>query len=298
MDTFIAGRASRRIFLGQAALLAQAALFGKAFGSALLRAVKGDEDLFQGAMLWAKEERLSPRAIGEVITAFGEHFLGTPYVGHTLEAPGDERLVVNLREFDCMTFVENMLTLAWCTKTAEQGFDVFQKRLATIRYRNGVIDGYPSRLHYFSDWIRDNVRKGIVRDVTRELGGRAYRKPIVFMSGHVESYRQLDDPAFVQRIKAVESTLSSSRHYHIPAARITKIQDRLQNGDIIGTTTAMEGMDVSHTGLVLRQGDMVRFLHAPLSGKKVLISAGSLAEYVQSIPAHTGIVVARPVEPE
>ena len=298
MDNLVPRRASRRIFLGQAALIAQAALFGNAIGSTLLQAMPEDEDLFRDAMLWAKGERLSARPIGDVITAFGEHFLGTPYVGHTLEAPGDEHLVINLREFDCMTFVENMLTLAQCAKKADPGFDVFQKQLTSVRYRNGVIDGYPSRLHYFSDWIRDNVRKGIVQDMSRELGGSAYRKPILFMSGHFESYRQLDNSAFVQRIKAVESTLSALTHYYIPAARIAKIQDRLQNGDIIGTTTAMEGMDVSHTGLVIRQGDVVRFMHAPLSGKKVLISTGSLAEYVTGIRTHTGIVVARPVEPK
>ena len=290
-------RSTRRTFLGRLAFLVNASLLGNAASAAWFQVVKEDEDLFREAMLWAKGEQLSTRPIGEVITAFGQHFLGTPYVGHTLEVPGDEHLVINLREFDCLTFCENMLTLARCLKSEQQGFDAFQKHLTTIRYSSGVIDGYPSRLHYFSDWVKDNVQKGIVEDITRKLGGTAYRKSITFMSTHVASYRQLDRKDFVERIRAAEKALSAAQHYHVPSKQIADVQHRLQDGDLIGTTTTMEGMDVSHTGMVFRQGGIVRFMHAPLSGKKVLVSTGSLAEYVAGITSHTGIVVARPLAP-
>ncbi len=43
----------------------------------------------------------------------GKFFLGTPYVVGTLETKRGEHLVVNLREFDCVTFVENVVALAW-----------------------------------------------------------------------------------------------------------------------------------------------------------------------------------------
>lgn len=288
---------SRRLFLGQLAVLAHAALLGKAAGAGVLQGSPDDEDIYLETMLWAKAQQLSTLPVGEAVAAFGQHFLGAPYVGHTLETSGDEHLVINLQEFDCMTFVENMLALARCVKSGERGFDAFQKQLTAIRYRSGVIDGYPSRLHYFSDWVKDNVQKGIVEDLTRKLGGRSYRKAVNFMTTHTESYRQLERKDFVQRIAKRENVLSRERHYCIPPNRIARIQDRLQNGDLIGTTTSMKGMDVSHTGMVLRQDTVVRFMHAPLSGKKVLVSEGSLAEYVTGIPSHTGIVVLRPLEP-
>ncbi len=290
-------RGSRRLFLGQLAALVNAALLGKAAGAGVLQGSPDDGDIYLETMLWAKAQQLSALPVGEAVAAFGQHFLGTPYVGHTLEAPGDEHLVVNLREFDCMTFVENMFALARCVKSGERGFDAFQKQLTTIRYRSGVIDGYPSRLHYFSDWVKDNVQKGIVEDLTRRLGGKSYKKAITFMTAHTESYRQLERKDFVQRVAKREKVLSREHHYYIPSNRIARIQDRLQNGDLIGTTTSMKGMDVSHTGMVLRQDTVVRFMHAPLSGNKVLVSEGSLAEYVTGIPSHTGIVVVRPLEP-
>ena len=290
-------RRSRRLFLGQLAALAHAAFLGKAAGAGLLQGGPEDKDIYLETMLWATGQQRSTLPVGDAAAAFGQHFLGKPYVGHTLEAPGDEHLVINLREFDCLTFVENMLALARCVKSGERGFDAFQRQLTTIRYRGGVIDGYPSRLHYFSDWVNDNVKKGIVENLTRNLGGKSYRKAITFMTTHAESYRQLERKDFVRRVAEREKVLSRERHYHIPSDRIAGIQNRLQNGDLIGTTTTMEGMDVSHTGMVLRQGNVVRFMHASLSGKNVLVSPGSLAEYVTGISSHTGIIVLRPLEP-
>ncbi len=290
-------RSTRRFFLGQLALLLPAAFLGRAAGRNLLQADMSDEEIFLEAMLLANMRGFSSGPVGHAVAAFGQHFTGTPYKGHTLEAPGEERLVVNLREFDCLTFVENMLALARSHKSGKRGFEDFQKQLTTIRYTGGIIKGYPSRLHYFSTWIRDNIQKGIVQDITRELGGSAYTKTINFMTTHRTSYRQLDRAEFVQQIRREERLLSGSPHYHIPSDHIGGIQNRLQSGDIIGTTTTMVGMDVSHTGMVLRLGSVARFMHASLSGKKVLISSGPLAEYVAGIPSHTGIMVVRPLEP-
>ncbi|MCC6395689.1 MAG: DUF1460 domain-containing protein [Bacteroidetes bacterium] len=291
-------RSTRRSFLGSLTVLFQASLLSKVSFAAAPPAEKTDEEVFLDAMAFARAQKLEGKPIGEVMTAFGRNFLGTPYVGHTLEAPGDEHLVINLREFDCVTFVENMLTLARCVKSGKTSFAEFMTGLAKVRYAGGSIDGYPSRLHYFSTWIGDNGQKGVVRDITRELGGTAYEKPIDFMTTHAGSYKQLERKDFVQRIKLMELELSRAPLHHIPKEAIGAMQDRLQDGDIIGTTTAMKGMDISHTGLAVREGGIVRFMHAPLSGKQVMISEGSLAEYVKGIASHTGIVAARPLEPQ
>ena len=291
-------RSTRRGFLGALTLLAQASLLTKVPGAAAAVVEKTDEEVFLDAMSFAKLHKLEDRPIGEVMTAFGRKFLGTPYVGHTLEAPGDEHLVINLRQFDCMTFVENMLTLARCVKSGKTNFAEFKIALTNARYAGGAIDGYPSRLHYFSLWIQDNAQKGVVKDITRELGSTAYEKSVDYMTTHARSYRQLERKDFVQRIKVMELELSRAPLHHISREDIEAMQDRLQDGDVIGTTTAMEGMDVSHTGLVVRDGGVVRFMHAPLSGKQVMISEGSLADYVKNIKSHTGIVAARPLEPK
>ncbi len=287
---------TRRTFLGQFTLLAGGTLLG---GTALqaFAGVKSDEEIFLATMAWAKKNRLAAMSVGDAMAAFGQHFLGTPYVAHSLEEPGDEHLIVNLRGFDCLTFVENMLAMARCVRSGKATFDDFKKQLTHIRYTGGVIDGYPSRLHYFTEWMRDNGAKGVLRPLTRDLGGVAYTKAIDFMSTHTTAYRQLADTAFVQRIQAVESALSAGPLYYIPADAIAEIEPDLQSGDVVGTVTTMTGMDIAHTGMVLRRGGKAHFMHAPLSGKHVLVSDGTLAEYIHNIRTHTGIIIGRPLEP-
>jgi hypothetical protein len=256
-----------------------------------------DEEIFLRVMKYAADERLAERPIGAVVEAAGRFFLGSPYVAHTLEGPGEECLVVNLREFDCTTFMENALVLARCIKMNKQSFAQYRQELTFVRYRHGVIDGYPSRLHYFTDWVWDNAAKNVLRDMGQAMDGKRLKKKINFMTTHTESYRQLRNPGFVKRISAVETAMSRRGFSAVPQHRVSRLLDRLQSGDVVGTVTTMKGMDVSHTGLVVREQGITRLLHAPLSGGKVLLTDGSLAEYLEKNSSVTGIVVARPLEP-
>jgi hypothetical protein len=240
----------------------------------------------------------SGRPIGEVLALVGQGFLGAPYAAHTLEAEGPERLIVNLREFDCTTLFESALALARCAKVPDAAFAEFESQLRFLRYRSGSIDGYPSRLHYFTDWVADNARKGTVSDLTRELGGIPRPRPISFMSGHPSSYRQLGDPAGLESIRARERMLSGTDRWHVPRARVRDIEGRLQDGDIVGITTAIEGLDVSHTGLIVRRSGIPAFLHASSVGKRVELVDGALSSYLERYKTHDGIMVARPREPE
>ncbi len=257
----------------------------------------GDEEAFAALMRRADEEHLADRPVGEVVETVGRFFLGTPYAAHTLEAPGEEHLVVNLHEFDCTTFMENALVLGRCIRKKLRTFDEYRRELTYVRYRHGVLDGYPSRLHYLTDWIRDNAAKGVVRDMGEAMGGRRSMKKIDFMTTHADLYRQLQEPSFVKEISAVERAMSRRGFVAIAKGRIARILDRLESGDIIGTVTTMKGMDVSHTGLIAREGNVRRFLHAPLSGGVVTLTEGTIADYVAEKAGVTGIVVARPLEP-
>jgi Protein of unknown function (DUF1460) len=238
------------------------------------------------------------RPIGEVLALVGEGFLGSPYVAHTLEAEGPERLVVNLREFDCTTLFESALALARCVKIPGSVFTDFEAHLRFIRYRSGAIDGYPSRLHYFTDWLADNARKGTVRDLTRDLGGTARTRRLSFMSEHPSSYRQLSDSAFLDSIRTRERTLNEMKRSHIPRAHVRDVEGSLQDGDIIGITTTIKGLDVSHTGLIVRQSGRAAFLHASSAAKRVELAEGTISSYLERYRTHDGIMVARPREPE
>jgi cell wall-associated NlpC family hydrolase len=288
---------TRRRFLAGAGNLALSVGLLRS-GTALADVRPTDEEIVRRTLAWAATEGLSGRPIGKIMAAIGRTFLTTPYVARSLEEPGPEHLVVNLRGFDCLTFVENSLALARCVRLRRDGFSDFRAQLTSLRYRGGIIDGYPSRLHYFTDWLGDNHARGNVEDITERVGGVRYRKAINFMTEHRTMYPQLADTGFVRSIGEAERRLSSLEQISVPANAVAAVQPLLQDGDIIGTTTSMEGMDVSHTGMVVLEGTVCRFLHAPLSGGEVVLSPGSLADYVASIKKTTGIVVGRPREPK
>ena len=151
-----------------------------------------DRRIFAEKMELARTERLDTLPIGAIIVRIGESFLGTKYTPATLEVE-PERLVINLEELDCVTYVENVLAMARVIRAKEPTWPAYVRELERIRYRGGELDGYLSRLHYFSEWIADNERLGLVRNVTRDLGGVPLDETINFMSTHAESYRQLAD---------------------------------------------------------------------------------------------------------
>lgn len=287
----------RRDFLATAAAFSALALFRR-IGVARPGTPASDEEIFRAALQDATESGWARRPIGEVAALMGQRFLATPYAAHTLEAEGPERLIVNLREFDCTTFVESMLSLARCVKTPASSFADFTFQLRLIRYRSGVIDGYPSRLHYFTDWIADNARKGTVADLSRELGGTPRSFRIAFMSEHPGSYRQLGDPAVRAAIRSSERDLSVAKRWYIPRSRVQEMQGRLRDGDLVGITTSVDGLDIAHTGMVVVRSGQPVFLHASQSGKRVEFADGTLASYLQRYRTHDGIMVARPRDPE
>lgn len=257
-----------------------------------------DVDICMSKFKIALERNLKDRPIGDVVVELGKTFLGTPYVANALEVPGEERLVVNLRGLDCVTFYENALALARCVKLGTTRFEDYQAQLQLMRYRDGKIDGYPSRLHYTSDYIEDNARRGTWQDLTRSLGGVVFENRVGFMSAHPDAYRQLKgNDAFRQRIAAQEVAINARTRYFIPKDKVEGILDRLQNGDILGTTTNAAGLDTSHTGIVIKERGLTRFMHAPLAGKQVLISDSPLHVYLAANQGQTGIMVARPLEP-
>jgi len=290
-----------------AAAGADAGTAGAQAGPTTLPGTDADWAIVEEKARWAVEQGYSGLSIGDLVVRIGETFVGTPYAPYTLEAPGEEGLVIELEELDCVTFVENVLALARLVQTVpdellvarygDRQRTLFSSLLEDIRYRGGVLEEYPSRLHYFSEWIRDNDRMGLVRDVSQELGGVAEDEPINFMTTHPDAYRQLgEDPRFFTELREVEARLSAEPRYYIPEDRIAMIEDGIQDGDIIAATSTVAGLDIAHTGIALWRDGRLHLLHAPLAGGVVQISEVPLAERIQRISGQDGVMVARPLE--
>lgn len=245
----------------------------------------------------AVANNLQSKPINEVIIEIGKSFLGLDYEAQTLEQGEEETLVVHLTGLDCYTFLETALVFARCIKEGDTSFSCFQKELENVRYRDGKLLDYPSRLHYFSDWIFDMDKRGIAKNITKEIGGEPYNNQVYFMSTHPDSYKRLkENPQFIKDIKLTEEEISSREYYYIPQEKIEQIEDEIQSGDILGITTNIDGLDISHTGIAIRLDDgRIHLLHAPTVGKKVQISEEPLADYIKAKKYQTGIMVARPL---
>lgn len=259
---------------------------------------------------WAgtlREEGLvgDSRATGLAAARVGELAAGTPYEAYTLEqylmAGGSpsrtEPLTLHLDRFDCVSLVESCLAIARTAhRPGEIAWETFAGEMERMRYRGGQRGGYVTRLHYFSEWLDDNARRGLVRMLGEELGGQPDTRPLRFMSTHVDSYAALADPQVLAGIEEMERGLDGTPRWVVPPAQIDGVSDRIETGDVLAFATSIEGLDVTHSAFAYRDaGGVLRVLHAPLSGGVVEVTRSTLPEYVAAIRSATGILVGRPL---
>ncbi|KAA6351712.1 hypothetical protein EZS27_000983 [termite gut metagenome] len=219
-----------------------------------------------------------------------------PYVAGTLEVDEEETLIVNREQVDCTTFVEYVLAMSLCSSQGDEMQEgEFRKNLLLIRYRDGKIDGYTSRLHYTSDWINDNVRKGIIEDITLENSSSTITLSLSFMSAHPELYKQLaNSPANVIKMIEYEKALSNKTVYWIPKEKIpAKGFSWIKNGDIIAITTPIPGLDITHIGIAVYIEGELHLLHASSLKRKVIIGETPLNEQLKKDKNMSGIRVLR-----
>lgn len=262
-----------------------------------------DWEIFQSTLRTAQEHRLDTLPLGDAIAEMAALFLGTPYVPQTLEVPGPERLVVNLRGLDCVTLVENVLALtrfhrvhgAALLDDPAAARRRYEADLAALRYRDGAPDGYASRLHYFSEWLARGEAAGRLEMVTAGLGGVPDPEPVSFMTTHREAYRQLGDASVLEAMAGVEARLAAAGpRTYLPEDAIAEAAPGIRNGDLIAATSTLAGLDVAHTGFAYWVDGALHLLHAPLVGSTVVLSERPLAQRILEIGTQDGIVVARP----
>ena len=231
----------------------------------------------------------------ELMVYYAKQFLDIPYIAHTLE--GDtEMLTINIDELDCTTYVETVYALARTTLSQRTTWRDFANNLESVRYRNGEMTDYASRLHYISDWIMNNSARGNIKEITTEFGGCKYIiKTIDFMSKHREYYPAMADSTIYEKIRNYEIGYRSHRFPYIKKELLyTKnIINEFESGDIIAMVTKTEGLDISHLGLVLKENNKLYFINASMGGKKVQIEKSQFADYMKNNRNCIGVRVFR-----
>lgn len=234
---------------------------------------------------------------------FARHFLGVPYVAHTLEVNDEERLVVNTRQLDCTTLVETVTALTVCAHQGKRRWHDYLDTLRRLRYRQGRLDGYASRLHYFSDWIGDNTRMWFVKEIQRPNPPftDVQHVRVGFMSSHPQYYKALRaDTSLVSVIRQQEEMLTGRTCRYIPKARLKGdsplLRRAIHDGDIIAITTNKKGLEIAHLGFAVWRSDGLHLLNASQLHKKVVTEPMTLGQYLAKHPSHTGIRVIRIIQ--
>lgn len=231
----------------------------------------------------------------DVLSA-AKSFLGVPYVAGTLEVEGDERLVVNTDSLDCTTFVE-LSVARWLSMRNDSVS--FEEQVQNLRYRDGVVNGYLSRLHYYTDWVVENECRGVwyeVKPKTDEDIWKCDTLMLSFMSKHPQNYPYLKNNAWaVDSIKNIESKYSNSLTYYIGKEYLNLPPDKLpiRNGDILALVTTIEGLDVTHLGFAVWKGKRLHLMHASMTHGKVVIDERTLYDYLQSRKSCPGVRVVK-----
>ena len=252
----------------------------------------------------AKRENWRSLPIGLRTATVGQKLVGTRYKHYTLEI--DNRIEapsVNFNAMDCWTFFEISLAFARMLDEPESNWtpEKLLRYIEIDRYRDGNCTGdYLSRLHYLEDWLYDNDRRGLVKDLTRELGGRSVPHSAREMTIGWRHYRYLAaNKSLLKPLARMEATVSSRPLYEIPKSNVKKIEPKLKSGDIIGIVSRDRGgmRSTSHVGLAMRTQDgVLHFLHAsaPSNAGRVIVDS-ELSKYLYRFRTHSGIMVGRPL---
>jgi hypothetical protein len=258
---------------------------------------------FEQVMARAEAQGWGKLPLGPRTEAFGLALCGTPYVGHTLEIDDKiEAVSVNFNGLDCWTFFETSLALARLMEepSAKRTPERLLHYLELDRYRGGTCTGeYLSRLHYLVDWRYDNEKRGLVRDVTRDLGGAVRHYNVCReMSVGWKGYRYLRaTPSLLPLMMQEEARITELPCWHIPKSKVAAIESKIEPGDILCITSKDKGEFCSHVGLARRdKNGVLRFMHASSqkAKRKVLVD-DRLSDYLYSISGHAGVMVVRPL---
>jgi hypothetical protein len=271
--------------------------------SAFLNLQATDRDstkvIFDGIIQNAKLEKADTMKIGNLMVWVALNFQGTQYVGGTLEKSDKETCVADFTGLDCVTFTENVLALARSIKKNKTEWKDFIKELTYIRYRNGKISDYSSRLHYSSEWIYDGIRKKLFLDKGSDLNALPVKFNCHFMSKNPQYYPDVlkKNEKMQQRIAEKEEFINEQTFYFVPKEKIAEIENKLENGDIVLITSNKPGLDYNHLGIVYTDSTNQKvLLHASSKLKKVIMS-DVISQYILSGSANTGISIMKPIEP-
>ena len=223
------------------------------------------------------QEAATLRNPGEKIAFISRHFLGTPYIAHTLigNPETSEIFVLRFDGVDCFTLLDYVEALR-----RSSSFVDFKKHLRHIRYRGGRVN-YINRNHFFSEWGNANFPH--LEDVTALVGGMSVHRV------EKQLNQRGDGQLYLPGYPVTKRTVT----FIPPEAIDASVFSRLHSGDYIGIYSPLPGLDVSHTGIIIKKGEKTLLRHASSRESIRRVVDEELAPY---LGGKKGLIVYRAID--
>jgi D-alanyl-D-alanine carboxypeptidase/D-alanyl-D-alanine-endopeptidase (penicillin-binding protein 4) len=209
--------------------------------------------------------------------------VGSIYAADPLgEGPGavpDAGPLLDFRQVDCVTYLEQVYALALSTNRAQ-----VDDTLRRIRYREGRVD-YRWRNHFIEvDWLPANA--WFIRDITEEVGAEI----AVPMTRTIARGKFFRDKGLAKYADLPDETITTS---YLPRAQVTQAVGAMKTGDMAIFVIDTPGYVVGHVGLLRVRNGAVYLQHASSTAKTVVTVP--LLDYLAQAPARfLGLKIARP----
>ncbi len=192
----------------------------------------------------------------------GQRYQSNPLIGSAETA---EVFTIPLDRFDCVTYVETVVALAHACDA-----DDFTDCVRQIRYKRGQIE-WKRRNHYMTDWIQNNLRSGIIREVPSPPVPTVCRERVLNVV-----------PGLAPRPARIQC---------VPKNKIRRLEPYLQSGDLIFFVSTRKNLDIFHAGIIVREGAKLLMRHA--SRSQGLVVEQELNEFLKG-NRMAGVIAVRP----
>jgi hypothetical protein len=187
-----------------------------------------------------------------------------------------EAFVINLEGVDCFTFIDYLEAMR-----LSNSFSEFTVNLRKVRYKSGKVV-FENRNHFFTDWREFNPE--FIDDVTEEIGAQRTIKVQKTLN------EKKDGTYYIPGVRPVLREIK-----YIPSDKTDEsVMNKLRTGDYIGIYSTKQGLDVSHVGISIKEGDDIFLRHASFLKEYRKVVDQDFRRYIVNKP---GIIVLRPKDP-
>lgn len=236
-------------------------------------------------------QKIYERPKSERLIKIAEYFLGTPYAAGTLEG-NTEEFRFYFDKFDCVTYVETVISLVDLKTGEKSNAEKFRSTLTKLRY-NAQVVSYPTRRHYFSEWMKSAEKNFIIELQAPKGIAVKSNKTVNFMSTHPKSYPRLSESEILTQIEDYEQLITLEGFEYLPKEKYAEWKAFLKSGDIIAFVTSLAGLDIAHAGFIIEKNGSFHLLNAPKPGIPVRINEETLEQYLMANKSYIGVMIGR-----